>query len=193
VQEKPRLRLVPAHKPANLEDTSLASRSEPCDPLGGGGAPSPPLDEAAAAGPVTIDLAESDIAALKRILSSLAKEAPHAKVSGDGRAEKEIAQMIFDFRMARTQLFPASMFGEPAWDMMMALYIANQAPAAADLARWTNTPLSTAMRWIAYLEGHDLVVRETSAEDRRVQTIRLTSEARISMERLFADFLGKWA
>ena len=189
MQEKPRLRLVSSHKSANLEETLQGFAS---DLLNESGEDFGSIECAEARSPVTIDLGANDIAALKRILATLAKDVPHATVSSDGRAEREIAQLIFDLRKARALLFPASMFGEPAWDMMMALYIANQAPAAADLARWTNTPPTTAMRWITYLEGHDLVARESSDDDRRTHKIRLTRQARVNMQQLFSDFLGKY-
>ncbi len=191
MQEKPRLRLVPSATPAKLEDGA------PQPDLDVGNAPGevetvPQAGDCAATGPVKIDLGPGDVAALKRILQTLAKDLPDNGISSDGKAEKEIAQLLFNLRRARAHLFPPSMFGEAAWDMLIALYISDQSPAAADLARWTSTPLTTAMRWIAYLEDHDLIERQSSVEDRRAHKIRLTGHAHANMQKLFSDLLDQY-
>ena len=91
--------------------------------------------------------------------------------------EKSVARIVLDLRQARAQFFAPEMFGEPAWDMMLVLYTADKAPTLADLARWTNTPLSTASRWVDHLELENLVTREPRSLDKRAQRIWLTDNA----------------
>lgn len=141
---------------------------------------------------IRLELAEGDFAALKRILACLAGDDPGQTAAPDESAGRRVAEIMFNMRQARAQIFPASMFNEPAWDMLMALYVAHEVSAAADLARWTHTPLTTAMRWIEYLESHKLIVRESSPADRRAHMIRLTDQGRANMDALFADLVEQW-
>jgi len=129
---------------------------------------------------------------LKRIVASLANEDGQSGEPGENEASREIARILFEMRNLRMKLFPASMFNEPAWDMLVALFIEREVSAAADLARLTNTPVSTAMRWIEYLEKHKLIIRELSPGDRRSHVIRLTDQARNNLQTLFSDMVGKW-
>lgn len=135
---------------------------------------------------VRLEMNPADAAALKRILASLTEEEVSTSRS-PADSERRVGAMIIEGRKARMRLFPASMFNEPAWDMLLALYFADRPPAAADLARWTSTPLTTAMRWIVYLEVHRLVTRESCPADRRVQTVRLTDQARANLEVFFSQ------
>jgi DNA-binding MarR family transcriptional regulator len=144
------------------------------------------------AGSVKLEIGADDFATLKRILESLG----NGQVSFDdlpaGEAEKAAAQHVFQSRRDRARLFPASIFSEPAWDMLLALYIVDEITAAADLARWIDTPLTTAWRWIQVLEDHKLIVRKSRTADRRAHTIRLTDRARTRMQSLFSEVVQKW-
>jgi DNA-binding MarR family transcriptional regulator len=137
---------------------------------------------------VFLELGPTDAAALKRVLLALSGGAEDETQSGD--CGRRIAEAMFEVRKARSRIFPASMFNEPAWDMLLALYLADDAPAAADLARWTNTPLTTATRWITYLEVHKLITREACPVDKRVQRVRLTDLARGKLKLLYSTFAG---
>lgn len=153
---------------------------------------SAPADAAPPDGHVRVDVPEGDFAALKRILASLA-DCDRAEQSEEpASAARRVAEIMFNMRQERSRLFPASMFNEPAWDMLMALYVAHEVSAAADLARVTQTPITTAMRWIEYLESHKLIVRESSAADRRAHMVRLTDQARSSMDALFSGVVERW-
>jgi DNA-binding MarR family transcriptional regulator len=136
---------------------------------------------------LTLELSPADVAALKRVLVSL--EMRHPAATG---IEKQVARAMFQSRRTRARLFPAAMFNEPAWDMLLAVYIADDAPTAAELARRTNTPLSTAMRWIIYLEVHRLIARESCADDRRAHVISLTDRGRSQLEMFLSDFAEQW-
>jgi DNA-binding MarR family transcriptional regulator len=174
VQENPPLRLVSASPPSPSDF--------PTEPIG----PDDRSELAATEERVTIELGGSEVAALKKILGVL--ESAEARKLAEEEAAREAAAAIFGLSKARAKIFPPSMFGAPAWEMMLALYVSHELPTAADLARWTDTALSTAMRWIAYLEAHKLVLRETRDDDRRAQSIRLSDDARGKMAALFAEF-----
>lgn len=134
---------------------------------------------------VCLEMDAMDAAALKRILESLIQEDRHDREPMDANVRRNVGELVFKARKARVGLFPASMFNEPAWDMLVALYVSTSPPAAADLARWTDTPLTTATRWLQYLEAHKFVTRESDPQDRRAFTVRLTDDACAKLDALF--------
>jgi len=135
----------------------------------------------------SISIGRSDLAALKKIVAALEESAAAESDQALTPDESSVAHLIMETRRIRAQIFPSSMFKEVAWDMLIALYVANEARSLSDLARWTDTPTSTAMRWIEYLEGHNLTAREDSPDDSRAYRIRLTDSARAKMKSLFGQ------
>ena len=142
--------------------------------------------------PVSIELGAAEVAALKRVLESFEDGHSEPEAVRESDARKLAARIMFETRKARSRLFPASMFSDPAWDMLIALYIADQAPAAADLARSISASVTTTMRWIEILETHKLIVRERSPTDRRAHTIQLSQQARNSLDTLLSEAVSKW-
>jgi DNA-binding MarR family transcriptional regulator len=95
------------------------------------------------------------------------------------------ARIIFQGRKARLRHFNRAMFGEPAWDMMLALYISDidgERLTATRLADLIEQPFSSVVRWIDYLEKERFIERRQHPTDKRVQQIRLTDKGRRSME-----------
>jgi DNA-binding MarR family transcriptional regulator len=91
------------------------------------------------------------------------------------------ARVVINSRRHRFRFFKRSMFGEPAWDMLLVLYITEPAEGSQSISRLAElveTPLSTAVRWIDYLEREKLVEREPHPTDKRVIFIRLSEKGR---------------
>jgi DNA-binding MarR family transcriptional regulator len=174
------------------EEAEPVSEQKPCD--NSGVVAEIRLKDAAAdeARPVSIELGATEVAALKRVLESFEDGHSKPEAARETDARKFAARIIFETRKARSRLFPASMFSDPAWDMLIALYIAEEAPAAADLARSISASVTTAMRWIEILETHKFIVREQSPTDRRAHAIRLTEQARNKLDSLLSDAVSKW-
>jgi DNA-binding MarR family transcriptional regulator len=141
---------------------------------------------------VTLELSATDAEALKRILGSLDSRFPASEHRSDRPSARHVARVMFETRKTRTRLFPASMFSEPAWEMLLALFISDEAPAAAELARRVGTPLTTAMRWITYLESHKLIRRDSCSADRRAHRIRLTDRGQSHLRTFLAEFARHW-
>lgn len=81
-------------------------------------------------------------------------------------------------------------FGEPMWDLMLELFIAEREDRRVSLARacvTANVPVSTAMRWLALMESEAILVREFDAKDCDRAFVRLHSTASRSMERYISD------
>lgn len=88
------------------------------------------------------------------------------------------------------------MFGEPAWDLLLALFVNELDPEAStvsNLAMDAGIPITTALRWMDYLKEKRLIERQRSSRDRRVSTIILSRAGREAIESYFADVLAKTA
>lgn len=102
----------------------------------------------------------------------------------------QIARATIKSRRLRARFMPAPMFGEPAWDMLLALYIVDKRGARETISKLclsSGAPATTALRWLDYLQQHKLVARRQSSTDRRVVFIDLTDLGRQSIEAYFAE------
>jgi DNA-binding MarR family transcriptional regulator len=137
-------------------------------------------------GHVTLSLGADDLAALRKILSAVAAgETTEHQPSNDDAAVL-MAKIVLEARTMRSRVFPAAMFSEPAWEILLVLYLTAGQLAPSELARRTNVPPSTICRWLAYLEGHKLIAREACRHDRRARKVRLTDEASAKLHAIFA-------
>jgi DNA-binding MarR family transcriptional regulator len=95
------------------------------------------------------------------------------------------ARIIFHSRLARTRHFNRAMFGEPAWDIMLMLYINDRGGSrltATKIADLIEQPFSSVVRWIDYLAKERLIERLPHPNDKRVSIIALREKGRDSIE-----------
>lgn len=88
-----------------------------------------------------------------------------------------IARRIYAERRTRERHLQPDLFREPAWDILLDLFIqhsASRSVSVTSAAIASNVPMSTALRYIARLEAAGLVVRKTSRSDDRVVLLELT-------------------
>jgi DNA-binding MarR family transcriptional regulator len=97
-----------------------------------------------------------------------------------------LARQLYDARRGRDRMFDGRLLGEPAWDMLLALYCL---PAqgivlcATSLGYAANVAPSTGTRWQNILLEQGLMRRGPSISDKRQQLVGLTNKGRILMER----------
>lgn len=107
-----------------------------------------------------------------------------------------VAKFSHLVRQHRCDHFSPAMFGEPAWDVLLALYLAENngtVPTVSSLAKAARIPLTTAIRWIDYLEEKRLIERQRSSDDGRASTVILSADGRARIEGYFADVLVRMA
>lgn len=89
-----------------------------------------------------------------------------------------LARIIYRGRRARDEAFSEdALFGEPAWDILLDLYIAEVEgkPLSVTAACiGAAVPTSTALRWLVILEERGLVRRENDTRDARRVFLYLT-------------------
>ena len=150
----------------------------------------------------TIALSRKDMLAARRLLRLLLgvdreaskrrrQEPPTRREADVGRtALIARAREEFENRRRRIATFGQSMFGEPAWDMLLALYIldvSGQRQTIGSLLDYSGTPPTTAKRWLDFLYAHDLVRREPHPTDRRTAFISLTAKAREKLDLFYSE------
>ncbi len=138
---------------------------------------------------VDIRLHLDDVARLEaRLLRSAARRPPT-------KAEMvELATRIYNGRRVRDRMLDAELFGEPAWDMLLALYCLPKRGllmTVSALCYSSGVPHTTALRWQKTMKHHGLTERGPEGVDRRKQIVRLTPHGRLLLEtyltRLFYD------
>jgi DNA-binding MarR family transcriptional regulator len=111
-----------------------------------------------------------------------------------GAAQREIlrgyADQIRHSRDLRHRSFDRNLFGEPAWDILLTLYVIDadqRRLSTRDLSKHANLALTTALRWLDYLEEHDLITRKTNTFDRRVVYVEISDKGRAAMDHYLAE------
>jgi DNA-binding MarR family transcriptional regulator len=82
----------------------------------------------------------------------------------------------------------SNLFGEPAWDMLVDLFIANEegnSISVSSLCIAAVVPGTTALRWIAILEQENLIKRTPDPNDQRRVFLSLTDTGNTSMKKHF--------
>lgn len=105
------------------------------------------------------------------------------------------ARQILDFRGRRTEGFGRAMFGEPAWDMLLAMYIAEQRgdrATIAELAAVSGASPSVALRWLNFLVAEGLAGQEIHPERSDALAIQLTDRSRRALEHYLGTTLAEW-
>ncbi|MGV1681714.1 winged helix DNA-binding protein [Sphingopyxis sp. NJF-3] len=105
-----------------------------------------------------------------------------------------IAQSEFHNRRRRDSLIRYDLFAEPAWDMLLDLYIQHHRgqPVTIDrLCTAAATASTTALRWLGLLIEKELVIRSSTAEEDGIVRVALSERGIGEMERYLRDFLHR--
>ena len=144
-------------------------------------------------------------AQLARQMRFRAKEAPppasapagKAKAAEDGGpvARKRAAlSELKTMRRLRSQYFPAELFSDPCWEMLLDLYDAALVGAevtVTSLGAASGVPQTTALRRMETLQAHHLIVRTEDKADKRRTIIKLSDAGMQAVENFFETYLGR--
>jgi DNA-binding MarR family transcriptional regulator len=98
-----------------------------------------------------------------------------------------VARRLYRERRARDLLLGTALFGEPAWDMLLELYIAKaegRRVTTMSACMASGVPPTTALRWLMKLDEAGLVRRSHDSCDARLAMVDLTDEAASRMAEL---------
>jgi DNA-binding MarR family transcriptional regulator len=150
----------------------------------------------------TVTLTEKDLKDAARLFKLLAdpallgneiggffpRDAPGNDVA-DRSSLAAKARLVLSSRLVREQYFHRDLFGEPAWEILLALYVIEDSGGRftiSKLAECIKAPLSTVVRWVKTLEEQSLVSRVNHPTDRRIAFVKLLAKGRQALD----DYLG---
>ena len=129
---------------------------------------------------------QTQAAELAAIIAGAANQAGSTLMAGKGVGA--IAKGIIRARNQRTRFFSRSLFSEPAWDILLELYVADieqQKVAVSQLCATAGLAATTGLRWLSTLEANRLVIRFADPLDARRSFVALTGEGKRAMENFF--------
>ena len=136
-------------------------------------------------GPVSFSPAVRDDGRSYRAEPELGSFGRFAPADGASAAVRRVLRQ----RRMREQFFPADLFADPAWDMLLDLYAAQlerQPVAVSSLCIAAAVPATTALRWIKTMTDTGMFERQSDPRDGRRIFIGLAPKAAQAMERYFA-------
>ena len=101
-----------------------------------------------------------------------------------------LARRIYTAASERDRAFPEVAFDQPAWSIMLDLYIAHHEGTVVNMfgaSVASRVPQSTAHRWLERLEEVGLVGRRTSSHNGRDVLVALSPDALARMDALLAS------
>lgn len=149
----------------------------------------PPLPLAGNAGGKPVSIAdfirvrlrgEADIPA--ELDGELGADAAPEDCATDERLLVAVASQLYHMRRSRDRLMPKGLMGEPAWDVLLALF--SEEPDRVTLSavsQASGVPPSSACRWIDLLSAEGLVERIAHPRDANLMFVSLTAKGRASV------------
>lgn len=131
-------------------------------------------------------LAHPDVVSSEQPSSAPPSPEQQTEANEPPEALRERAEAFLRARRAHEQLLGRAVVGEPAFDLLLRLYVSpgQKETSLTCLAKPAGIPYSSAMRWIRYLADKGLVERTESISDRRVICVQLTRFGRAVMDEL---------
>ena len=104
-----------------------------------------------------------------------------------GRALGAFARQLHRERRIRDAAFPAELFGEAVWDILLDLFASeaeDRKVRVSSACIAACVPASTALRYLSEMERRGLIVRSPSPDDKRGQYIALSEACQAEMREL---------
>lgn len=127
---------------------------------------------------------------LRVSLTSEAGERPTEEVD-DATIDRLVREVVRS-RRRRESHFQGELFGEPAWDILLELYAAEQSHqklSVSSVCVASAVPPTTALRWVEKMEREGWLRREADPHDARRSWVFLTEQASTAM-RTYLQGLG---
>ena len=139
-----------------------------------------------------LDALSRDMGEIHRQLDGLMRRLgaePEPPPMAAGAVDLDAAKALLAARRMRERLFGDGLFADPAWDMLLALFVADEEReplSVSQLCAASGVPHTTALRWIDSLARAGLIVRAPDSRDARRTLISLHAEARDKVRQVVA-------
>lgn len=107
----------------------------------------------------------------------------------DGNTLYDAALSLLEQQKARLSYFPGDLFHEPAWNMLVALFVAHHQKQTMNVKALTahaGMPATTSLRWVDHLHDRGLIDRTTDIADRRRVEVSLSDSGLTAMTKYLA-------
>jgi DNA-binding MarR family transcriptional regulator len=108
----------------------------------------------------------------------------------DSPVTEKMIREIIRMRRKRDQFFEKELFADPAWDILLELYLgvlSQQRVTITSLCAAAAVPPTTGLRWIGILEAKGLINRRADPFDGRRVFMSLSTEGLQRMEEYFRN------
>lgn len=95
-----------------------------------------------------------------------------------------LAEALVRLRRLRDRHFDADLFADPAWDMLLDLFIQRAKGRRVDVTSICNAsqvPETTALRWLGIIQKRGWISRETDSRDRRRVFVGLSRSGEVAV------------
>lgn len=123
-------------------------------------------------------------------ISRIAERLAGSVSDAPGSPAEELVGRVIHARRLRFRYFPESLFGEPAWEVLLELLqaqIEGRTVTVTALSEAAGTPGSVTLRWLNHLVGHGLIRRRPDPHDTLTELVELEPMASEAMRRYFDD------
>jgi DNA-binding MarR family transcriptional regulator len=119
---------------------------------------------------------------------------PDAQKSAKPSAKelRRLARKVYEERRLRNRVFEHRLFGEPAWDMLLALYFMpsnGEMLTVTSLSYAAGLSPATGCRWHQLLSAQGLIEPGPKSSDTRKKLVRLSASGKALMGRVLARLL----
>lgn len=143
---------------------------------------------------ISVEFTAQDVAACfksqpRKLADSASAHDPHSLIGRTGRASAKTVRLAIRSRSQRNKFFAADLFADPAWDMLLDLYLSQiieRRVSVSSLCLASNVPCTTALRWITTLQNEKLIKRNRDPFDKRRWYMSLTGKARFALDLYFS-------
>lgn len=110
--------------------------------------------------------------------------------SEDTEIDPQTVASVLRARRLRSRFFPADLFADPAWDMLLDLLhaeLVHNRVSVSSLCSAAAVPPTTALRWLNTLVKQNLVLRRNDPHDGRRVFVELAPRTSATLRRYFAE------
>jgi len=129
-------------------------------------------------------------AQLDQLRARLLYPEPTEQLGEDEVTLARLVKEILRVRRRREKIFGGDLFGEPAWDILLELYVAERSQqklSVSSVCYVSAVPATTALRWIQRLEKDGWIERVDDPLDGRRSWVQLTKRASAEMREYLAQ------
>jgi len=105
----------------------------------------------------------------------------------------DYARLTLIGRKQRDRYFDPMLFSNPAWDILLSLYVADadgKPVGVIETCTAAPVPQGVALRWLGYLKQEEMVVETPDPARPRQTIIRLTDQTRLAVSAYLASLIG---